>query len=127
MAKTKAKKKAARKATKPVSRKAKKVAPRRVMKRAPSKARKSATNKPAPPKWSAAQRGEFDAIKTWAATLATTLKAEDFDRDGNLVNPAWAAMLADLDAWAGKHKVEFKIHEHDHGAATGASGGAPCR
>ena len=35
----------------------------------------------------------------------------------------WASMLADLHAWARKHKVTLESHEHDHAPAAG--GDAP--
>ena len=81
-------------------------------------ARKPAAKKPAAKKPAArtasraavasgAQKSEFDAIQKKAKALGAKLTEADFDRDGNPVG-AWAALLAELDAWARKYKVKFR-------------------
>lgn len=101
--------------------------------RAPARkagARKAPAKKPAgkpaapklPPKWSAAAKSEFDAIQARAAALSSSLKREDFDDSGNPRPGPWATMLADLHAWAKKHKIKLETHEHAHEPE---KGGAP--
>jgi hypothetical protein len=108
---------------------ARKPAPKAASKKAAPKkpAPKAATTAAAklPPKWSAAQRSEFDAIQARAKALSAGLKRTDFDADGNPLPGPWASMLADLHAWARKHKVTLEQHEHDHAPPAGGSDGAP--
>jgi hypothetical protein len=136
--KAKAKTKPARKAARKPAPKAaaKRVAARKPAPKAPA-AKVAATKVAAPkvpapklpPQWSAAQRSEFEAIRSRAKALSAGLKRTDFDSDGNPVPGPWASMLADLDAWARKHKVKLETHEHDHAPAAGgaapAGGDAP--
>jgi hypothetical protein len=123
--KTKAKTKPARKAAR------RKPAPKAASKKAAPKkpAPKAAASKVAapklPPKWTAVQRSEFAAIQARAKALSPVLKRTDFDADGNPLPGPWASMLADLDAWARKHKAKLETHEHDHTQAAGAGVGAP--
>ena len=77
-------------------------------------------------RWSAAQQREFDEINERATTLGKKLKIEDFDKDGNPTG-AWAKILAEFDAWAKKHKVEFKTTERKRPPATSAGGGPVVR
>jgi len=76
-------------------------------------------------KWSVTQKREFAAITRRARALSQKLKPDDFDREGNPVDGPWAKMLADLDAWAKKHKVEFKTTERDQKDLIPDSGPAP--
>ncbi len=116
---------------KPKSKPARKAAAAR--KPAPKAAKKAAAKKAAPkapklpPKWSAAAKSEFDAIQARATALSARLKREDFAEDGTPRPGPWATMLADLHAWAKKHKVKLERHEHDHGvgAAPAAGGVTP--
>lgn len=95
-------------------------------------ARKTAAKKPArkpaapklPPRWSAAAKSAFDAIQARAKALSAGLKRSDFDDDGNARPGLWAALLADLRAWAKKHKVTLETHEHAHGAGAAPGGDA---
>ena len=114
MASAKSRKAAPPKAKKPVQRRAKAAAARR-------KHKPAVKSGAMPPKLDGPKKRAFDAIHARANALAASLTAADFDGEGNPVNPAWVAMLADLDAWAAKHKFQLKTHEHDHGEA-GASG-----
>jgi len=121
--KAKPKSKPARKAAR-----ARKPAPRAAAKKAA--ARRTAARKPArkqaaprlPPRWSAVAKSEFDAIQARVKALSAGLKRSDFGDDGNARPGPWAALLADLHAWAKTHKVTLETHEHDHGIA---AGGAP--
>ena len=124
-AKAKPKSKPVRKAAR-----ARKPAPKAAAKKA---ARRPAARKPArkraaprlPPRWSAAAKSEFDAIQARVKALSAGLTRNDFGDDGNARPGPWAALLADLHAWAKKHKVTLETHEHDHGMAAGPAGAAP--
>jgi hypothetical protein len=65
------------------------------------------------PIWSAAQKREMEAIGKRADAIARTLTRESFNRAGNPVDGGWKQVLADLDAWAAKHKVELLVKEYD--------------
>src|SRR5690242_13255917 len=73
-------------------------------------------------KWSAEKKQEFEAITKRSMVLGKKLTKDDFDKEGNAVG-AWAKALAELDAWAAKHKVTFKRTEHQSGGA--GSGATP--
>lgn len=112
---------------KPKSKPARKAAAAR--KPAPKAAKKATAKKAArkapklPPKWSAAAKSEFDAIQARVTALSAGLKREDFAEDGTPRPGPWATMLADLHAWAKKHKVKLESHEHVHKPDKGAAGG----
>lgn len=77
------------------------------------------------PKWSSAQKSEFAAIQMRAKALGAGLTRADFDTDGNpLPGGPWAALLADLDAWARKYNVTLTRQEHDHAPAAGGAAAA---
>lgn len=65
------------------------------------------------------RKREFDAIQRKTKALSATFSDADLDGDGNPTG-AWADMLAELDAWAKKHRVRFKTTEVASGG--GASG-----
>lgn len=76
-----------------------------------STAKKPTARSAAKPAASAnSQKSDFDAIQRKARALGAKLTPADFDKDGNPVG-AWAAMLAELDAWAKKYKVKFRTTE----------------
>src|SRR5687768_1727156 len=77
------------------------------------------------PKWSAAQRREFDAIEERARVLSAKLTPKDFDADGNPVRGPWAEMLADFDAWAAKYKVDVWTTDYRRDALVSPAGGTP--
>lgn len=97
---------------------ARKPAPKAAAKKAARKAPKL------PPKWSAAAKSEFDAIQARVRALSAGLKREDFEEDGTPRPGPWATMLADLHAWAKKHKIKLESHEHVHKPDKAAPGGA---
>jgi hypothetical protein len=74
--------------------------------------------------WSAAAKSEFAAIQARAKTLSAGPKRTDFDDDGNPRPGPWASMLADLHAWAKKHKVKLETDEHAPAKDGAAAGGA---
>ncbi len=113
--KAKPKAKPARKAArKPAPKAAKKAVARKAARKAPK----------LPPKWSAAAKSEFNAIQARVRALSAGLKREDFGEDGTARPGPWATMLADLHAWAKKHKIKLESHEHTHEPDKGGAGGA---
>jgi hypothetical protein len=85
--------------------------------------KKPAARKPAARAAAAAsvetQRRELAAIKRRAKALSASLTADSLDADGNPTG-AWKEMLAELDAWAKRHKVKLKTIERD--SAEGVAG-----
>lgn len=75
-------------------------------------------------KWSAEKKHEFEAIAKRSTVLGKKLTRDDFDKEGNAVGE-WAKVLAELDAWAAKHKVTLKRTEHQGGGGSGATGATP--
>jgi hypothetical protein len=116
----------AKRKTKPARKAARKPAKRAAVKKAaPKRAAPKVAAPKGPPQWTAAQKREFNAIQERAKALSPVLKRTDFDADGNPLPGPWASMLADLRAWARRHKVTLEAHEHDHAPAAGAAAGAP--
>jgi hypothetical protein len=66
------------------------------------------------------RRQELAAIQKKAKSLSASLTADSLDKDGNPTG-AWAAMLAELEAWSKKHKVKLREVEYD--SVGGAPGG----
>lgn len=58
------------------------------------------------------RRSELAAIQKKAKALSATLTADSLDKDGNPTG-AWAAMLAELESWAKRHKVKLREVERD--------------
>jgi len=59
----------------------------------------------------AARVKEFEAIQKKAKTVAGRSPGTHFDSQGNATGE-WAAVLAELDAWAKKYKVRFRTTDH---------------
>jgi hypothetical protein len=62
---------------------------------------------------SEAQKREFAAIERRARAFMVREHPDMFDADGNVVDATWLRILADLDAWAARHKVRMKETERD--------------
>lgn len=101
------------KTTKPATRKlpAKKPAAKRPA------ARSSVTSQSAV----AAAMKEFEVIQRKAKLVGSKALDTHFDSNGN-PQGAWAEVIAELDAWAKKHKVKLRTREHVRG---GGDPGAP--
>lgn len=79
------------------------------------------------PKWGETTKHEFEAITGRAAAFSAKATSELFDKDGNAANAEWIKILADLDAWAAKHKVGLGTSEHESYALQAPGGGAVTR
>lgn len=64
-------------------------------------------------RWSEAQKREFAAIDRRARAFTARPVTDMFDKDGNVVHPTWLKILADLDAWAVRHKAKGGTTERD--------------
>lgn len=71
-----------------------------------------------------ARRQELAAIQRKAKALSGSLTADSLDKDGNPTG-AWAAMLAELDAWARKYKVRLREVERDSAGGDPDDGRTP--
>ena len=65
------------------------------------------------PKWSEAARKALDAIVSRAQAVSADPARHLFDADGNATDPAWVAILADLDQWAAAHNVTLGRSEYE--------------
>jgi hypothetical protein len=77
------------------------------------------------PKWTAAQPRAFDAIEKRTRVLSDKLTPKDFGEDGNPARGPWADVLADLDAWAAKYKVDIWTTDYRRDALGSTAGAAP--
>jgi hypothetical protein len=63
--------------------------------------------------------------KSGRGVLSDKLTPKDFGKDGNPVRGPWADVLADLDAWAAKYKVDIWTTDHRRDALGSTAGAAP--
>jgi hypothetical protein len=68
-------------------------------------------------RWSDTQKREFAAIDRRARAFTARPAADMFDKDGNVIHPTWLKILADLDAWAARHKAKLSTTERDRNPA----------
>lgn len=65
------------------------------------------------PKWTEAAQTSLEAIVARAKAVSTDRSRRLFDDEGNALDPAWKAVLAELDTWAATHNVALGTSEYE--------------